>query len=313
MHNLSAARPPHRLSVVPSIEDTTGEPSMEDDDVLELWMDNLRSTGSTPDSISTRVIALRALRRRTDTPFTSITRHQLIKDLGRELAPSTRVNYKSLYHTFFTWMQDEQLRADNPGARLPKTQTVKTEPNPVTTKQIEKVLASGIYAKARLQVLLYAYQGFRCVEIAAVSSGSIDWDQKRIQSREAKGGYIVWRPIHPIVWAELQKWRHIDGWLFPSPTRPGRHVTPNNVSRVISEAFRRCDIVGHTAHDLRAWFATELIDAGVPTIVTSKAMRHQDLQSIEKYALVRETTIAEAMLLLPTVTVPERSGRKRAA
>jgi len=285
----------------------------EDNDVLALWIDNLRSTGSTPDSINTRVIALRALLKRTGASFVTITRHQLIRDLARDLAPSTRVNYKSLYHTFFTWMQDEQLRGDNPGARLPRTQTVKTEPNPVTTKQIEKVLASGIYAKTRMQVLLYAYQGFRCVEIAAVSSTSIDWDERRIQSREAKGGYIVWRPIHPIVWAELQKWRDVDGWLFPSPTRPGRHVTTNNVSRVISEAFTRAGIVGHTAHDLRAWFATELIDAGVPTIVASKAMRHQDLQSIDKYALVRETTIAEAMLQLPTITVPERSGRKRAA
>jgi integrase/recombinase XerD len=302
------------LSVVPSAVATNGGPPMtEDNDVLALWIDNLRSTGSTQDSISTRVIALRALRRRTDTPFVAITRHQLIKDLGRELAPSTRVNYKSLYHTFFTWMQDEQLRADNPGARLPRTRVVKTEPNPVTTAQLQKVLTSGIYAKTRMQVLLYAYQGFRCVEIAAVSSTSIDWDQQRIQSREAKGGYIVWRPIHPIVWAELQKWRHVDGWLFPSPTRPGRHVTTNNVSRVISEAFTRAGIADHTAHDLRAWLATELIDAGVPTIVVAAVMRHTDLQSVEKYALVREKTMGEAVLQLPTITVPERSGRKRAA
>jgi len=50
-----------------------------------------------------------------------ITRHNLIADLARPLSAQTKQNHKRLYHTLFTWMQDEGFCADNPGARLPRT------------------------------------------------------------------------------------------------------------------------------------------------------------------------------------------------
>lgn len=299
------------LSAVPSAPPTGGT-IMDDDRILARWQSYLYATSSTERSVTTRLIAMRALLKRSTMTLQTMTRDDLIDDLGRELAPSTRVNYKSLYHTFFTWMQDEGYRIDNPGARLPGGKIVRQEPNPVSTEDIQTMLNSGIYRRARMWVLLYAYQGFRCVEIAAVRSDTIDWTRQRIKSVEAKGGHVVWRPLHPIVWAELQKWRHLIGHLFPSPTKPGKHVTANNVSRVLNDAFRRAGI-DHTAHDFRAWFGTELIDAGTSTVVAAAAMRHRDMQSIDHYALVRIERIDEAQQLLPSVIVPERSGRKRAA
>ncbi|MDV3143425.1 MAG: hypothetical protein Q8761_03315, partial [Sweet potato little leaf phytoplasma] len=103
------------------------------------------------------------------------------------------------------------------------------------TEDIEYLLASGIYAKTRMYVLLYAYQGFRAVEIAAVSGDTIDWERKRILSKDGKGGKEVWRPIHPIVWAELQKYPRA-GFLFPSGDG---HITRGTVSNVLSKAFKR--------------------------------------------------------------------------
>ena len=61
---------------------------------------------------------------------------------------------------------------------------------------------------------------------------------------------------------------------------------------------------------MRAWFATELIDAGASTVVVAAAMRHSSNQSVEKYVRVRDDTILEAMTKLPTVAVPARSGRR---
>ncbi|ABR10431.1 probable phage-family integrase [Microbacterium phage Min1] len=209
---------------------------------------------------------------------------------------------------FFTWMQEEEFRLDNPAARLPKVRVPKVEPDPVTTEDIELVLHSGIYRRTRMWVLLYAYQGMRAAEIAAVSGSSIDWKARRILSIEAKGGKEVWRPLHPVVWEQLQTW-HTTGWLFPSPTRKGEHVTAANVSNVLSKAFKRAG-VAHRPHQMRAWFATEMIAAGTPTIVVAAAMRHSDTQSVEKYVRVRDDKIAEAMLALPRFQIPSRSGRR---
>lgn len=280
---------------------------MDDDALLAYWSDYMRAENCTETTIRERGIVVRALLRRTGKTLLTITRHDLIADQARKLSPKTRQNYKSLYHTLFTWLQDEAFRLDNPGARLPRTRVPQSEPNPVTTDDIEYLLASGIYAKTRLYVLLYAYQGFRAIEIAAVAGENIDWEEQRILSAEGKGGKEVWRPIHPIVWAEIQRYPR-EGYFFPA--RGGGHISRKTVSNVLSKAFRRAGIL-HRPHQLRAWHATELIEAGVTTIVAQHSMRHADLQSLNRYVRVSNSAIREAMGHLPTVVVPTKSGRRR--
>ncbi|WP_194385209.1 tyrosine-type recombinase/integrase [Microbacterium luteum] len=283
---------------------------MDDDALLDYWGSYLAASGSTNKSIRERRIALAAMLRRTERTLLTVTRHDLIRDLGRPgIKASTRSSYKSTYHGFFAWMQEEQFRADNPAVRLPKVRVPKVEPDPVTTDDIEYLLASGIYRRTRMWVLLYAYQGFRAQEIAAVhGTRSVDWDRRRLLSLDGKNGKEVWRPLHPVVWDQLETWR-TSGWLFPSPRDHEKHVTANNVSRVLSAAMKRAGI-DHRPHQMRAWFATEMIDAGTPTIVVSAAMRHGDTQSIERYVRVKDESIERAMLALPRITVPDRSGRR---
>jgi len=285
---------------------------VDDDVLLDYWSSYLIACGSTTVSIRQRLIVVRAMLKRTGLHLASVTRHDLIRDLARPgLSPATRQNYKSLYHTFFTWLQDEGFRVDNPGARLPSGAVPRKEPNPVETSDIEELLHSGIYRRTRMWVLLYSYQGFRAAEIAAASGEAIDWKHHRILTLEAKGGVEVWRPIHPLVWEALQAWPRA-GWLFPSPRLTGEHVTANNVSRVLSEAMKRAGIQ-HRPHQMRAWYATEMIDQGVSTMVVAAAMRHADMQSVQKYVRVSDRAIAEAQALLPRVRVPARSGRRAAA
>lgn len=277
---------------------------LHDDALLDYWSDFMRAEGCTENTIKERCIVVHALLRRTECSLLNITRHHLIADLARGLSPKTKQNYKSLYHTLWTWLQDEGFRADNPAARLPRSRVPHTEPDPVTTEEIEHLLTSGIYAKTRMYVLLYAYQGFRAIEIAAVAGENIDWDRQRILSVEGKGGKEVWRPIHPIVWDEAQKYPR-EGFWFPSASG---HVSRKTVSNVLSKAFKRAG-VQHRPHQLRAWHATEIMDAGASTIVAQHSMRHSDLQSLNRYVRVSEDSIRNAMLKLPRVDVPTHSGR----
>ena len=241
-----------------------------------------------------------------------MTRYDLIGDLGRPgLAPATRARYRSLYHGFWTWVQDEGFRLDCPAARLPSVHIPKAEPNPVTTADLEILINSGIYAKTRMYVLLYAYQGFRASEIAAVAGESIDWRSQRILSVDGKGGKEVWRPIHPLVWAEAQKYPREGVW-FPSPNHTG-HVTGQNVSNVLGKAMRRAGLIGHRPHNLRGWYATELSASGAPTAVVAAGLRHSDMQSVDRYLAVPQAAIMEAQSRLPEVQIPTRVERRRAA
>lgn len=290
----------------------TGD-DMDDDAILAYWATYAAASGYRPRSLKEHNICIRALLRRTGKTILTMTRQDLIADLGRDgLRPATRQHYKSRYHGFWTWIQDEGFRLDNPAARLPRQRVVKSEANPLETEDIELLVNSGIYAKTRMYVLLYAYQGFRAVEIAAIHGGrGIDWRSQRILSVEGKGGKEVWRPMHPLVWAEARKYPRNAFW-FPSPGRDG-HITANNVSRVLGDALRRAGIVGHRPHNLRAWYATELGEAGAPTDVIAAGLRHSDLQSVPRYRKVPDRSIDHYQRQLPVVSVPDKTPRRRAA
>lgn len=282
---------------------------MNDEDLLALRRAWLVASNSTEKSIREREIVVRAMLKRTGATLLTVTRHQLLLDHARPgLAPSTRVNYRSTFYGLFTWMQDEGYRPDNPAAKLPKVRVPHREPNPFTTDKIQQLLDSGIYARQRLWVLLYAYQGFRASEIAAVSSENIDWEHRRILSWEAKGGVLVWRPIHSLVWDELQKYRHVTGWLFLRRDKT-HHVSGATVSNTLSKAIHRAGIK-HRAHDLRGWHATELIEEDTPTLVVAASLRHATSQTVEKYVKVSDRAIAAAIVKLPVVQVPERAMRR---
>ena len=281
---------------------------MDDDALLDAWLAELRASGYRKRTLESYEWALRALLRRTGKHMLDMTRQDLIRDLGRqEIQNSTRQHQKSLCHLVWTWLQDEGYRLDNPAVRLPKVRVVLPEANPVTTEDLQILISSGIYSRTRMYVLLYAYQGYRASEIAAVSGEAIDWNRRRILSREAKGGKEVWRPIHPLVWAEAQKYPR-SGYWFPSPYVAGP-IGGGNVSAVLSQAMKRAGIVGHRPHNLRAWYATEQNRVGVPTATIAAGMRHSDLQSIPRYTAVQEAEIAAAQEQLPDIIVPTRTPR----
>lgn len=268
----------------------------------------LVASGSTPKSIREREIVICAMVRRIGMPLTAIKRDQLVVDLARDgIASSTRAQYKGTMYGFFTWLQEEGDRLDNPAARLPRVRVAKREPNPMTTEEIQNLLNSGIYRRQRLWVLLYSYQAFRATEIAAVHSDNVDWTERRIYSYEAKGGRYVWRPIHEMVWPELAAQR-LEGWMFPRMDGNG-HVSAATVSNTLSKAVKRAGIK-HRAHDMRGWHATELIAEDVPTTVVAHSMRHADEQTVQKYVKVADKTLVAAQGKLPRVQVPVRSMRR---
>ncbi|WZH36212.1 MAG: site-specific integrase [Microbacterium enclense] len=270
----------------------------------------LLASSSTQKSIREREIVIRAMLRRTGATLVDVTRDELVADLARPgIAASTRSQYKSTMYGFFTWLQEEGDRPDNPAVRLPRVKVPKREPNPFPTEDIQRLLDSGIYRRMRLWVLLYAYQALRAGEIAAVRADKVDWVNRRILSWEAKGGRFVWRPIHELVWPELERYRDMKGWLFPTKADASKHVSAATVSNSMSKAVKRAGIM-HRPHDLRAWHATELIELDVPTVVVAHSLRHADTQTVQKYVRVSDPTLTAAVTRLPTVTVPDKSARR---
>lgn len=279
---------------------------MNADDTLDYWAAYMRAQHCTERTIRERMILMRSVLRHTQTTnFTDITKAQLITFLGRrDLTGRTKQNYRSALHTFFTWMQDEELRLDNPAARLPRPRVEYTEPNPVTTDDIQTVLTSGIRGRTVMMVLLAAYQGMRASEIAAVHGTDVDLNAHTITIREGKGRTIITRPLHPLVHQLATAEQYpTDDWWFPG-LLPDQHVRGKSVSNTLNTAFRRAGITGHRAHDMRKWMGTTLLEMGADGIDVQHALRHRDQQTIHVYVRPGQDRLRHVIESLPRVTVP---------
>jgi integrase/recombinase XerD len=280
---------------------------MTDEAAFALWESHMRAAGNVDRTINERWINLRSLGKFLGKPVVEASRFDLIAWLGRPtLSPKTRQNYRSFLHTFYTLIQDEGIRLDNPSTRLPKGKTPVVEANPFSTADVQRLLDSGIYGRTRMMILLAAYQGFRAVEISATSGSHIDWVEKRILTVEAKGGSEVWRPLHPAVieYAATDPKKFLrDGYWFPgTKSRKGQHIKPSSVSNVVSAAMKRAGIERHRPHQIRAWHATELIEAGADLITVQHSMRHANANTLRHYVRPSMANIEAAMIALPSLT-----------
>jgi integrase/recombinase XerD len=288
---------------------------MNMDDTLKYWTACMKAADLTEKTIRERLIFIRQLARDVES-LETVTRRDLIHwTAAQSWSNSTRVHRRSGLHTFFAWMQDEGLRLDNPAYRLPRVATRKREPNPFTVEEINALLHGGIYRKTRVMVALHYYLGLRVSEIAAVNGADIDWETKTLTTI-GKGRKQATLPVPAAVWPLFLQMPRAGYW-FPNRT-PNRlhtagegHIMGNSVSGLIGEAIKRAGMK-HRPHDLRASLATEMHDAGVSDFVVQRSMRHSNMDTTTMYLKLRPEGIRHGFDSLPAITIPERSGRRRA-
>lgn len=284
--------------------------------VLRFWADYMRAEDLEPRTITERVKFIKRLERETRS-ITDISRQDLIHwTAGQNWSSKTRQHYKSTLHTFFTWMQDEGIRDDNPAARLPKVKHRRQAPNPFTVEEIQQLLNSGIYRNTRAMVALHYYLGLRVSEIAAVHGHDINRERRTLYTI-GKGRKEAWMPIPAQLWPIVEQ-MPADSYWFPNQKAnklygPGEgHILGHSVSSLLNAAIKRAGLK-HRAHQLRAATATELNKAGVSAFVVQAGMRHENMATTTHYLLVDDEQIRAGLEQLPAVIVPERSGRARRA
>jgi integrase/recombinase XerD len=110
-------------------------------------------------------------------------------------------------------------------------------------------------------ILLAALAGLRVHEIAKVRGQDVDLDSRTLYV-VGKGGHGASIPLHPLL-AKAAESMPRRGWWFPANSRrPGEHIRSRCVSDVIGTAMQRAGIHDGTAHRLRHWYGTTLVESG---------------------------------------------------
>lgn len=206
---------------------------------------------------------------------------------------STLYTYHTYMQAWFKWLQLQGVRADNPMIKVGTVKQPKRKPRPVADEHLLKLLAVNMHHRTRVMILLASLAGLRCIEIAKFRGEHIDVPRGRMLIL-GKGGDEDWVPLHPVL-ATTAETMPVRGWWFPSnSTRPGQHVHRKSVSQIVGDAFRRADVPG-SAHPLRHWYATTLLEDGADIRVVQELLRHGSLQNTQKYTGVSDIRMKTAI------------------
>jgi integrase/recombinase XerD len=288
--------------------------------LLDIWTTHMRAEGRGEHTIKDRRSFILATEARIGKPILEATRNDLIgvmAEIAKNLKPSSRRNRRSIFRTFFGWLQDEGYRLDDPSHRLPRVHVPRRDVNPVHIDDIARTVNSGAYKRTRMMVALHYYVGLRIHEIAKIRGEDIDWNNG-ILTVTGKGGYHARLGIPAALWELIQPMPHTGYW-FPN-YRANRlfaagegHIMTKSVSDAIHDAFARAGVKGHRPHDLRASTATEQKRAGVHGESSRQSMRHAKIDTTSHYWSSDVEETRAAFDAQPVIPFPDQSRRKRAA
>lgn len=200
---------------------------------------------------------------------------------------STRATYHSHLRGWFRWLVVMRYRDDNPLERMKPPRPPRRQPRPVTDRELEVILATPVRQRTRMMLLLAAFQGLRCHEIAKMRGEDVNLADGLLTVR-GKGDVVAVLQLHPLVSALAAEFP-VRGWWFP--THNGNEhgdvgpMLAKSVSHVLSEVFKRAGVAGG-AHRLRHWHGTKLIEEGTDVRVVQTLLRHSSLSTTALYTKI---------------------------
>jgi site-specific recombinase XerD len=209
---------------------------------------------------------------------------------GGSWAPRTRWTYHSALNAWFTWLQTQEHRADNPMLHIGKPKRVRCEPRPISNRDLVRLLNVRMRRRTKAMILLAAFEGFRVHEIAKVRGEHLNLIERTI-TVTGKGGRTDTLPLHHMVIEHAYRMPRTGAW-FPGPDHG--HQRRESVGGTIKEAMLRAGIAG-SAHSCRHWFGTALVEAGVDLRTVQELMRHASIQSTQIYTQVTDKRRAEGI------------------
>lgn len=268
--------------------------------LLDRWTLWMSSQGLSDRTIRERLSTIRQLLKHAAAEGDSLTAEGIQSFLARKMSPATRATYHASIRAFCAWMQRTGERSDNPADQTPRPRRPKTRPRPITAAQLRALLASANRQRTRDYIMLAALAGLRVHEVAKIHGRDVD-PYTNVLTVVGKGGKVAQVPLHddllPLV-ARLPK----DGYWFPAyaAQRDAPHVSSHAVSGAIRSTMLRAGFDGKP-HQLRHFYGTELVRAGVHLRIVQELMRHESPATTAIYSEVQFDQLRDGIDQLPSL------------
>jgi integrase len=217
----------------------------------------------------------------------------------RPWSPKTRATYYECLFAFYDWCVDNRKLDRNPMLKLKRPRVPRGVPRPVTDAQLAALLDSE--QPWRLAVVLAAYAGLRCCEIATLTAADVTEDQIRVTG---KGGVTALVDMHPRVWSELQAILRVAGSPITKRAEPfivlaGGMSDAGWITRRAGPYFRRRLGLKVTLHQCRHWYGTNVLAATGNVEAARQALRHSSIATTQRYIELQDGQRRRGILALP--------------
>lgn len=262
---------------------------------VSLWISFQKAANLSPRTIKDRADTIRFLEEWTGKSALETTTRDIVRFMARDVAPATRSTYATIFRVFFRWCVEQGLLEKSPMDGAPVPRRPKYAPRPLENVQLSRVLEKANRKRTRAMVLLAALAGLRVHEIAKIRGEDFDLERQTV-AVVGKGNKRAVVPLHPIL-VELCKTMPNYGYWFPSYADSTQPITGKAVGSAISSAMQRAGVAG-TAHQLRHWYGTALLEAGSDLRTVQELMRHESLATTQIYTRVTSERRRDAIQAL---------------
>lgn len=199
-------------------------------------------------------------------------------------AAETRRCYVAHVRAFYRWAVLTGIVGAAPTSRLTTPKITQGMPRPIPDEDLRRAVATA-RPKMRLQMLLAAFCGLRCQEVAGIHWSDLqkDGEQTVLLVREGKGGKERVVPVPQVV---------LDAMVGPvAPRRSGpmfygedaAQIDARSVSSSINRFFQRHGM-NYTAHQLRHRYATTIYRLSKDIRLTQELLGHGSPTTTARYA-----------------------------
>lgn len=240
----------------------------------------------------------------------------------RALSRASVARKSAALRRFFAFLVDEGMRADDPGAALPKPGTARALPKTLSHADVDRLFAAIVERIARVPAdptdlrlaalveLLYG-SGLRASELVSLPRNAVAPDRPFVILK-GKGGRERLVPISDRARAAVAEWRvHVAAdraWLFPSGKG---HLSRIRLYQLIKALAAEAGIPPDriSPHVLRHAFATHLLEGGADLRALQSMLGHADIATTEIYTHVESARLIELVNRRhPLVDVVKRSA-----
>ncbi|MDU5614658.1 MAG: tyrosine-type recombinase/integrase [Varibaculum cambriense] len=259
------------------------------------WGVTMKAEGLSTRTVKERVRLLNQFERQTGTLMETATPQVIVQWLAGFEDQGTKACYFTHLYAFYEHLKRIKFRLDAPTDQIKRPKEPIKRPEAITPNQLKQILAWPLRTDTRSKILFAAYAGLRVAEIARLHENQFNFADGLI-TIHGKGNKTVTLPLHPML-LERAKIHLGNGYFFHHPDHPGQPQNSRAVSRCISTNMRRAG-VNATAHQLRHYFATQLLQTGTSMFVIQTLMRHESANTTARYIHVSQTDQVDALKAL---------------